>query len=283
MILDQIAAAARRRVEERKIAVPREEIIRRAYERLEKTRGKKTVGINDGKTEMFPFHAALAKPGISFICEVKRASPSKGLIAPKFPYVEISREYERAGADAISVLTEPEFFMGSDRYLEEIHEAVSLPALRKDFTVDPYQIYEAKILGASAALLIVSLMKMGELKDCLNICRELELDALTEAHTEEEVALATEAGARIIGINNRNLKTFQVDFSNALNLRRLVDKNTIFVAESGIRSREDIRALAEARVDAALIGETLMRAPDKRKALTDLRAGGKYAGDTEER
>lgn len=172
----------------------------------------------------------------------------------------------------MSVLTEPEFFQGSDSYLEEIHRAVGLPLLRKDFTIDEYQIYEAKVLGASAVLLICSLLNGKQLKRYIGICRELGLSQLVEAHTDEEVFAAAEAGAAIIGINNRNLKTFEVDFSNALRLRRLVDKNTVFVAESGIRGTEDIKALAEAKVDAVLIGETLMRAENKKETLKQLRA-----------
>lgn len=277
MILDTIAASVRKRVEERKREVPEAELRRRAYKslegRMDREAGSERLPASCSEAaEGLPFQAALKKPGISFICEVKKASPSKGLIAPDFPYVDIAKEYERAGADAVSVLTEPEFFLGNDRYLEEIHREVSLPLLRKDFTIDAYQIYEAKLLGASAILLIVSLLTRKELKEFLNICRELKLSALTEAHSEEEVAVAAEAGAGIIGINNRNLKTFEVDFSNALRLRRLVDKDTIFVAESGIHSGEDMRALAEARVDAVLVGEALMRAADRKKALTALKA-----------
>lgn len=268
MILDTIAASTRKRVDRRKEAAPEKEMIKLAYRELEHSPSRGRL----------PFREALRKPGISFICEVKKASPSKGLIAPDFPYVTIAKEYEAAGADAVSVLTEPEFFLGDNRYLEEIRRAVSLPLLRKDFTIDPYQIYEAKTLGASAVLLIVSLLKKDQLKEYLAICRELELSALTEAHSEEEVAAAAEAGAEILGINNRNLKTFEVDFSNALRLRHLVDKDTLFVAESGISSGEDIKALSGAGVDAALIGETLMRAADKRKELERLREGEKSLG-----
>lgn len=265
MILDTIAERARRRVEERKCIRPLYEVRRAAFEHTGRD------GKSGGGKRMF--EAALSGPGISFICEVKKASPSKGLIAPEFPYVEIAREYEEAGADAISVLTEPEYFLGSDRYLEEIHQAVSLPILRKDFTVDQYQIYEAKVLGASAVLLICSILDKGKLEQYMGICNELNLAALVEAHSEEEVTMAAAAGAVIIGINNRNLKTFEVDFSNALRLRRLVDKDTIFVAESGIKTAEDIRALADAQVNAVLVGETLMRAPDRKQALKELSNG----------
>lgn len=271
MILDTIAAAARRRVEERKQIKPLALVMEQALACAE---GLKNKGVGNGEDKSrTAFEQALSGPGISFICEVKKASPSKGLIAPDFPYVDIAKDYEDAGADAISVLTEPEFFLGNDRYLEEIHQAVWLPLLRKDFTVDPYQIYEARLLGASAVLLICSLLGKEQLTQYLRISRELGLSALVEAHSEEEVSMAADAGAGMIGINNRNLKTFEVDFSNALRLRRLVGPDTIFVAESGIRTAQDIEALAEAEVDAVLIGETLMRAQDRKMALAELKSG----------
>lgn len=275
MILDTIAESARRRVEQRKSLCPGDRMRKMAYECLDREMrmaGASQIGASRA-WENLPFRNALAKPGVSFICEVKKASPSKGLIAPEFPYVDIAREYEEAGADAISVLTEPEFFLGADSYLEEIHEAVKLPLLRKDFTVDEYQIYEAKTMGASAVLLICALLDREQLKRYMGICRELRLSPLVEAHSDKETSIAAEAGADIIGINNRNLKTFEVDFTNALRLRRLVDRETVFVAESGIRTPEDIELLAENQVDAVLIGETLMRAPDKKRALAELRSG----------
>lgn len=258
MILDTIAKSTRKRVEERR------------YRKPLATVQKEALALAGRDSGRLPFEEALSGPGVSFICEVKKASPSKGLIAPDFPYVDIAVEYQEGGADAISVLTEPEFFLGSDRYLEEIHQAVSLPLLRKDFTVDEYQIYEAKTLGASAVLLICSLLDRKRLVRYLDICGHLHLSALVEAHSEEEVSMAAEAGARIIGINNRNLKTFEVDFTNALRLRKLVDKDTVFVAESGIKTARDIEALADAQVNAVLIGETLMRAADRKMALADL-------------
>lgn len=289
MILDTIAASTRKRVEKHREKKSLEQVRREALELAEKDgraaeeraagpEDEQEKAVRSGKNQtanaslVLPFEAALRRPGVSFICEAKKASPSKGLIAPHFPYVDIAREYEEAGADAMSVLTEPEFFMGNDSYLEEIHRAVDLPLLRKDFTIDEYQIYEAKVLGASAVLLICSLLNGEQLKRYIGICRELGLSQLVEAHTDEEVSVAAEAGATIIGINNRNLKTFEVDFSNALRLRRLVDKNTVFVAESGIRGPEDVKALAEAKVDAVLIGETLMRAENKKEMLQRLRA-----------
>ncbi|NSJ42246.1 indole-3-glycerol phosphate synthase TrpC [Enterocloster clostridioformis] len=278
MILDTIARSAGKRVEQRKQVKSLEQMMKAACECREREGIKgdaiKRAGIKreNGTNEVHPFKAALSKPGVSFICEVKKASPSKGLIAPDFPYVEIARQYQEAGADAVSVLTEPEFFLGADRYLEEIHREIELPLLRKDFIVDEYQIYEAKVLGASAVLLICSLMDMEKLKRYMGICGSLGLSSLAEAHTDREVAMAAEAGADIIGINNRNLETFEVDFTNALRLRKLVDRGTIFVAESGIRTPEDIELLSENQVDAVLVGETLMRAPDKKRALRELKS-----------
>ena len=278
MILDTIARSAGKRVEQRKQVKSLEQMMKAACECREREGIKgdaiKRAGIKreNGTNEVHPFKAALSKPGVSFICEVKKASPSKGLIAPDFPYVEIARQYQEAGADAVSVLTEPEFFLGADRYLEATHREIELPLLRKDFIVDEYQIYEAKVLGASAVLLICSLMDMEKLKRYMGICGSLGLSSLAEAHTDREVAMAAEAGADIIGINNRNLETFEVDFTNALRLRKLVDRGTIFVAESGIRTPEDIELLAENQVDAVLVGETLMRAPDKKRALRELKS-----------
>lgn len=260
MILEQIAASARRRVEQQKSERPLERVRDRAIE-LAQARQPSTAS----------FRSAIAAPGLSFICEIKKASPSKGLIAPDFKYREIAREYQQAGADAVSVLTEPEYFLGCSRYLEEIRQDITLPLLRKDFVVDEYQIYEAKVLGASAVLLICALMDERRLARYLEICRRLGLDALVEAHDDQEVAMAAQAGAGIIGINNRNLKTFDVDFSNALRLRSLVPQGTLFVAESGIQSADHIRLLAQAGVDAVLIGETLMRAEDKAGVLREFR------------
>ena len=219
------------------------------------------------------FERALKKDGISFICEVKKASPSKGLIAPDFQYLDIAREYEAAGADAISVLTEPEFFLGSDAYLTEIRQSVGIPVLRKDFTVDEYQLYEAKTIGADAVLLICALLDTAVLRRYISICDTLGLSALVEAHTEAEVISALDAGARIVGVNNRDLKTFNVDLNTCIRLRPLVPRDITFVAESGIRNGEDITQLREAGVDAVLIGETLMRSADKKAALAALKGG----------
>lgn len=219
----------------------------------------------------FAFEKALKKPGISFICECKKASPSKGLIAADFPYVEIAKEYEEAGADCISVLTEPKWFLGKNEYLTEIAQKVAVPCLRKDFTVDEYMIYEAKLLGASAVLLICSILSKEEIADYIRVCDSLGISALVEVHNEQEVKTAINAGARIIGVNNRNLKDFTVDTNNSKKLRSLVPEGILFVAESGVKSREDIEALQEIGVDAVLIGETLMKATDKKAKLQELR------------
>ena len=255
-ILDELADYARVRTEEAKKKISSGEMRRRA-ESLPK---------GD-----FPFEQALKKEGISFICECKKASPSKGLIAPDFPYLEIAKAYETAGADAISVLTEPKWFLGSDQYLREIAAEVSIPCLRKDFTVDPYMIYEAKVLGASAVLLICSILSEEQLKEYREIADTLGLSALVEAHDEEEIRMALRSGARIIGVNNRNLKDFSVDTENSRRLREMVPSDVLFVSESGVRTPEDVAKLREIGVDAVLIGETLMRAEDKKAKLAELR------------
>lgn len=225
------------------------------------------------KGEHYPFEAALKRETPAFICEVKKASPSKGVIAQEFPYLAIARDYAAAGADAISVLTEPYFFQGSDRYLSEIAGAVSIPILRKDFTVDAYQLYEAKVIGAHAVLLICALMDRHMLRDSLDIAHGLGLSALVEAHSEHEVEDALSAGARVIGVNNRDLQTFEVDVGLSLRLRALVPTEVLFVSESGISSPAQIALLRQANVNGVLIGETLMRSPDKKAALRALRGG----------
>ncbi|MBQ9437286.1 MAG: indole-3-glycerol phosphate synthase TrpC [Lachnospiraceae bacterium] len=216
------------------------------------------------------FFDALKSPGMSFICEVKKASPSKGIIAKDFPYLEIAKEYENIGAAAVSVLTEPKWFLGKDEYLEEITAGIAIPALRKDFTVDPIMIYEAKCLGASAVLLICSLLDDKTLAGYMDIAHSLQMDALVETHDEEEVERAVRLGANIIGVNNRNLKDFTVDFENTLRLREMIPPDRICVSESGVKSTEDIRKLKNAGVDAVLIGEALMRAEDKKAMITQL-------------
>ena len=219
----------------------------------------------------FGFEKALKKPELSFICECKKASPSKGLIAPDFDYLKIAIEYEAAGADAISVLTEPTKFLGRDEYLAEIAEAVAIPCLRKDFTVDEYMIFEARVLGASAVLLICSILEKPQLRDYIAVCDGLGMSALVEAHSEDEIALALDCGARVIGVNNRNLRDFSVDCENSRRLRGLVPRDRVFVSESGVGSREDVRALTEIGADAVLVGEALMRAKDKSAKLRELR------------
>lgn len=262
-ILDILADTARERVKKDKESVPFEEM---------KALAEAKECIAD-KAEGFPVEQALKQEGISFICEVKKTSPSKGLIAEDFPYVEIAKAYEEAGADCISVLTEPGKFLGSDAYLEEIVKEVKTPVLRKDFTVDAYQIYQAKVLGASMVLLICALLNEETVREYIGICDELGLSALVEAHDEEEIAMAVRAGARIIGVNNRNLKDFTVDVNNSGRLRKLVPPHVLFVAESGIKSAEDIRALKEAGVNGVLIGETLMKSSNKKAMLDELRKG----------
>lgn len=205
----------------------------------------------------------------------QKASPSKGIIAEDFPYVQIAKDYENAGTSAISVLTEPKWFKGENAFLEEISKNVKIPLLRKDFTVCEYQIYEAKTIGASAVLLICSLLDTDTIRRWIKLCDSLGLSALVEAHTADEVYSAIAAGARVIGVNNRNLRDFTVDINNCTKLRKLVPDNIIFVAESGIKTRDDIKVLENAGVNAVLIGETLMRNPDKKPYLTNCRAENK--------
>lgn len=225
-------------------------------------------------TEDFPFEKALRQDDVAFICEIKKASPSKGIIAPDFPYGEIAKDYSDAGAAAISVLTEPFYFKGSNQYLCEIADAVDTPLLRKDFTVDSYMIYEAKILGASAVLLICSLLDEKTLARYLEIAHKLGLSALVETHNEDEVKMALGAGARVVGVNNRNLKTFEVDITLSERLRKLVPSEVIFVSESGISSPEDISILRKIGADAVLIGESIMKSADKKAEINRLRGTG---------
>ena len=259
MILETIAQANRERYAEIEKQVPLEEIKKQA--------------LSMEITDEFLFEKALAGGGISYICEVKKASPSKGIIAEDFLYVEIAKDYEKAGASAISVLTEPRWFKGENRYLQEISQNVKIPLLRKDFTVCEYQIYEAKVIGASAVLLICALLDTDTIRKWIRLCDSLGLSALVEAHTEEEVKSALAAGARIVGVNNRNLKDFTVDLTTCTRLRRLVPKEILFVGESGIKTADDVQELRDAGVNGLLIGETLMRNPDKKQALESLNGG----------
>ena len=279
-ILAVIAERTKIRIEEEKRRIPLAEIkalaIRQRDEEIRRAENAASLRRSAQPAPVFPpgrgrFYRALAAPGVSFICEIKKASPSKGVIAEDFPYLSIAREYEAAGAAAISCLTEPFWFLGSDRYLEEIVSSVSIPVLRKDFTVDEYMIYQAKALGASAILLICAILDDGQLKAYRELADFLGLDVLTEAHTEDEIDRAVRAGSSILGVNNRDLKTFQVDVENSRKLRSLVPPEILFVSESGIRTASDIRLLYENGTDAVLIGETLMRAPDKKAKLNELK------------
>ncbi|MBQ7129376.1 MAG: indole-3-glycerol phosphate synthase TrpC [Clostridia bacterium] len=221
--------------------------------------------------EDFAFEKTLKKQGLSFICEVKKASPSKGIITNDFPYTKIAEEYESAGADCVSCLTEPKWFLGSDEIFVSIRQSISIPMLRKDFTVDEYQIYQAKLMGADAVLLICSLLDDKTVKEYIGICNNLGLSALVEAHNEQEIKSAVNAGARIIGVNNRNLKDFSVDPSNCLRLRDKIPDNILFVAESGVKSSDDTKMLKNSKVDAVLIGEAMMKAENKTKFLAELK------------
>ena len=306
MILDEIAAKTKERVAEQKKKVPLEEIKRQALDIV-----ARETDNGSSPYSKFPFRDNLAADGISFICEVKKASPSKGLIAPDFPYVEIAKEYEAAGASAISVLTEPFYFQGSNQFLMDIKKEVNIPLLRKDFTVDEYMIYEAKVIGASAVLLICAILDDEQLASYLQLAHELGMSALVEAHDEEEVRRAIACGAGIIGVNNRDLRTFTVDIMNSVRLRKLIpdtvprkgtqtkgsgadtvcdvkndihsdrgsdpfvdpfgSQKMVYVSESGIKTKEDIDRLKANGTDAVLIGETFMRSPDKKKLFAELR------------
>jgi len=264
MILDRIARSTQER-------------IARAKEKISLNELKSIIYGSDGiknfnSRPAFAFEKALmGAEETVFICELKKASPSKGVISEEFPYLKIAADYEKAGAGAISVLTEPEYFLGDNKYLTEISKAASIPVLRKDFTLDAYQIYEAKAIGADAVLLICSLLDEKTIDAYIALCDELGLSALVEAHTKDEIDKALAAGARLIGVNNRNLNTFEVDLENSIRLRTYVPENIPFVAESGIKTAEDIKRLKAAGVNAVLIGETLMRSPDKRQALAQLK------------
>jgi indole-3-glycerol phosphate synthase len=256
MILDELAAHAAKRVEVAKESISLNEM-REAASELKKGN--------------FRFETALKTPEMSFICEVKKASPSKGVISESFPYLEIAKDYQNAGADCISCLTEPKWFLGTDEIFREIRASISVPMIRKDFTVDEYQLYEARILGADAVLLICALLDTDTISRYLGICNELGLSALVEAHDEAEIASAVSAGARLIGINNRNLKDFSVDFSNSKRLRDKIPPSALFVAESGVSTVSDVAAIKAIGADAVLIGETLMRAPNKKAMLEAFR------------
>ena len=257
-VLDDIIEDTRRRVTFERTVRPFPEVIEGSRVRPRRTG--------------FPFARALSAPGMSFICEVKRASPSKGIIATDFPYREIAMEYESIGASAISVLTEPHFFKGRDEYLEDIADTVSVPVLRKDFIIDEYQIYRAKEIGASAILLIASVLSDRQLENYRELAESMGMDALVEVHDRTEAERAVASGAEIIGINNRDLATFEVDIGNSLRLRDAIPDSVTAVSESGISSPEDIRMLSDAGFDAVLVGETFMRAPDRKLLMESMRA-----------
>ena len=255
-ILDRLAEYARERVMQAKAERPLSAVCQDA---LAQPKGD------------FSFELALSGSELAFICECKKASPSKGLIAPEFPYLEIAADYEAAGAEAISVLTEPKWFLGKDEYLRRIAEMVSVPCLRKDFTVDEYMLYEAKLLGASAVLLICTILDTVQLRNYIEICDGLGISALVEAHNEAEVEAALCSGARIVGVNNRNLKDFSVDPDNSRRLRKLVPDDVLFVSESGVHNAVDVQAAREIGADAVLVGEALMRSENRRAKLAELR------------
>lgn len=253
-----------------------EQLAEHTKERYEKRIGEKPLSLVKAQAlavqkGTFAFEKALSKKRLAFICEVKKASPSKGLISADFPYLAIARQYEAAGADCISCLTEPKWFLGSDEYLQEIAKTVQIPVLRKDFTVCDYQIYEAKLLGVGAVLLICALLSKQELEEYIDICDALGMSALVEAHDEKEIETAVRAGARVIGVNNRNLRDFSVDTSNAARLRALVPPGILFVSESGVKTRSDIEKIEKSGANAVLIGETLMKSANIGEKLRELR------------
>ena len=256
MILDKIIEATKIRVAQEK--------------EVETPEAVKTAALALPSDTGFPFEAALRQQDFNFICEVKKASPSKGIIAEHFPYLDIAKEYEVAGAAAISVLTEPDFFKGDKKYLQEIASTVKIPVLRKDFIIDEYQIYQAKVWGASAILLICACLDVPTLTKFRELADSLGLSSLVEAHDEHEVQMAIDCGARIIGVNNRNLKDFTVDVQNSVRLRNLVQDDVIFVSESGLETPEDIQVLRDNNIGVALMGETFMRSPNKVEKLAYL-------------
>ena len=259
VMLDEIVEKTKLRIEEEK--------------KIKSLEDLKNEVLNLDITKDFPFKEALSGEDISIIAEVKRASPSKGLIAEDFDYISIAKEYQDAGVSAISVLTEPYFFQGSDEYLSEIAENVSIPILRKDFVVDEYMIWQAKLFGASAVLLIVSILDTVQLKKYLDLAHDLGLSAIVETHDASEISTAMIVGAEIIGVNNRNLNDFTVDIENSISLRRCVSGDVVFISESGIKTKEDVAKLKENNVDAVLIGETLMKSDYKKAMISELKNG----------
>jgi len=257
MFLEKIVNSTKKRLEMKKAGLPFENIV--------------NVALNMPQKHDFPFEKALCTNDIAFICEVKKASPSKGVISHDFPYIQIAMDYVTGGAAAISVLTEFEFFLGSDEYLRNISNSVTIPTLRKDFIIDPYQIYEAKILGALAILLIAEILDEKSMREYINTAHGLGLSVLAESHSLPQMEKTIAAGARVIGVNNRNLETFEVDINTSVTLRKKAPKELIFVSESGISTPEDVAILRDNNVNAVLIGEALMRSSDRVKTLEKLR------------
>lgn len=253
MILDDLVAATKQRLVEEKKQVPLIELKQQAQQ----------IPNRDSQTIINKF----LEPKLHFIGEIKKSSPSKGTIVDDFPYMKIAQEYQDAKIDAISILTEPTYFQGKLAYLKEISKTSNVPLLRKDFTIDPYMIYQAKVAGASLILLIVAILDDEELISYLKLSQKLGLAALVEVHNENELQRALKANAKIIGVNNRNLKDFTVDINNSLKLRPLVPKQIPFITESGIKTSADIKKLKRAQVNGVLIGETFMKAPDRVKII----------------
>lgn len=263
MILDELAELTRVRIEKQK----------KEYSPIDLQRDVELLAAREMEVQEFdyPFEEALSGKELSIISEVKKASPSKGIIAEDFPFLDIAKEYHASGVDAISCLTEPDRFKGSDEYLKAITKEVTIPVLRKDFTIDPYMIYQAKLFGASAVLLIAAILSDKELKQYFELADTLGLSCLFEAHDAEEVKRCLAAGARILGVNNRNLKDFSVDINNSVRLREMVPDDIIFVSESGMSKPEDIKILKENGTDAVLIGEMLMRSADKKSLIREIK------------
>ncbi len=256
-ILDEIMAYHRQQLPKRKREIPLENL--RAF-----------AGVAPPPLD---FHDVLRAPGVSLIAECKKASPSKGLMVPDYDPAALATTYVRAGASAISVLTDARHFQGSLADLRNVKEAttglksagsqsIGMPILRKDFIFDPYQVYEARVAGADAVLLIAAVLEDGEIKNLLSLTHQLNMNALVEVHTEREVDRVLLLGARIIGVNNRNLQTFEVDFENTARLRRLIPDDVVTVGESGLKTTADVTRMRDIGVDAVLVGETLVKSHD---------------------
>jgi len=254
-----------------------DDIVAKQKERIEKEKKEKNIeslkqeALNLPLSEKFFFEDSLRSKDFAFICEIKKASPSKGIIVEDFPYIDIAQEYEQAGAAAISVLTEPNFFKGNDKYLKDVSDTLNIPVLRKDFIIDEYQIYQAKLIGADAILLICAILDETTLNKFLNLAKSLKLSCLVETHNEDEIKKALNSGAEIIGINNRDLKTFKVDINTSLKLRSFIPENKILISESGIKTSQDIKMLKNAGFNGVLIGESMMLSKDKKQFLSQLR------------